>query len=211
MLIDFKHLFPRYQICPSGILHLGANTGQEAQTYHELGVSPVIWVEALPDIHIQLQEHLAAYPGQRALLACVSDRDDERVTFNIASNGAQSSSFLKFGTHRLEHPSVCYVGKVTMFTQRVDTLLKRHDIQLQGNDWLLNADLQGVELLALRGMGELIHNFRYAYIEVNERPLYQGCALVGEIDQYLAQFGFKGVEKKMTGAGWGDKLYIRQT
>lgn len=205
MLIDFDYLFLNYGIRSlPGVLHVGANTGQEAEAYRKHGVKRVIWIEALSAIYIKLLKHLEAFPNQSAICACVSDKDGERVVFNIASNEGQSSSFLEFGTHSKEHPTVKYVGKEIMRTTRLDTLLKEFKI---GPDWFLNMDLQGAELLALKGMGQLLNQFKYVYIEVNEKELYKGCALVPEIDAYLADFGFMGMECKMTGSGWGDKFY----
>jgi len=58
--------------------------------------------------------------------------------------------------------------------------------------------------------GDLLWNFGWAYVEVNTKPLYQGCALVGEIDDFLHKFGFLRMETKMTGAGWGDAIYQRK-
>jgi len=210
MLIPFKELFARHGIQSTGVLHLGANTGQEAAEYSAHGMFPVIWVEALPDVYTRLVDHVAQYPGSKALLGCLSDKDEDIVTFNVTNNEAQSSSFLQFGTHAHEHPTVKVIHRVKMLTTRLDTLLTRHKIEV-GVGWFLNVDLQGAELLALKGMGNLLGRFDHAYIEVNEKHLYQGCPLVGEIDRYLAMFGFAGVEVKMTGSGWGDKYYRRQT
>ena len=74
----------------------------------------------------------------------------------------------------------------------------------------LNIDLQGCERFALKGMGDILYNFKWAYLEVNAKEVYKGCALVGEIDEYLLGFGFKRVETKWCGnTGWGDALYIK--
>lgn len=210
MLIPFDTLFTKHRIRPPGVLHLGANSGQEAEAYHRNGVRQVIWVEALPEVCAKLRKHLVGYPGQVALLACVSDKDGELVNFNIASNEAQSSSMLEFGTHSKEHPTVKFVNKTNLFTIRVDTLLDRVGMaeKIQSG-WFLNVDLQGAELLALKGMGSLLSRFDHIYIEVNERELYKGCPLVGEIDEFLHLRGFAGKEVKMTGSGWGDKYYQR--
>jgi FkbM family methyltransferase len=208
MLMSFNDLWKKYKIKPRGVVHLGANTGQEAVEYVTHHVPFVIWVEALSDVCSQLQKNVARYPGHIVLKACLSDEDGKEVTFHRASNQGQSSSFLEFGTHSKEHPTVKWIGHETMRTNRLDTLLAMHGIELN-EGWFLNADLQGAELLALKGMGKLLEKFDYAYIEVNERELYKGCALVGDIDEYLGRFGFVGKEVKMTGAGWGDKFYTR--
>jgi hypothetical protein len=80
---------------------------------------------------------------------------------------------------------------------------------MDGLDFL-NIDLQGAELKALKGMGEVLRQFKWAYLEVNKAELYKGCALVEDIDMYLLGYGFKRVETKWTGADWGDALYVKQ-
>ena len=97
-----------------------------------------------------------------------------------------------------------------MTTVRVDSLLAQHSLSV-GPGWFLNVDLQGAELKALLGMGNLIHQFDHVYIEVNIRELYKGCPLVREIDEYLAKLGFVGKETKMMKQGWGDKYYQRKS
>lgn len=207
MLIPFDWLFAKYGIRTSDVLHLGASTGQEAEAYHRNGVKRVIWVEAVPSVFEKLRKHVARY-SDIALEACLSDVDDGIVMFHVASNDGQSSSLLEFGTHSVEHPSVTYIDDIQLTTSRSDTLLQKFGIVL-GEGCFLNVDLQGAELLALKGMGRLLEKFRWAYIEVNEKELYVGCPLVNEIDDYLATFGFKGKETKMTDFGWGDKFYER--
>lgn len=208
MLIPFPYLFEKYHIKSEGVLHLGAHLGQEAEAYRQCGVKRVIWIEALPSIYHRLVNKMAMFPGSTCLRACLSDKDGETVNFYMSSNEGQSSSFLKFGTHTLEHPTVTVVRTTKMVTSRVDTLLRQSQLKI-GSGWFLNADLQGAELLALKGMGDLLWKFDHAYIEVNEEELYLGCPLVKEIDDYLLQYGLAGVETKMTDAGWGDKYYKR--
>lgn len=206
MLIPFKDLFDRHKIKANGVLHLGANVGQERDAYACLGISRVIWVEALPDVYRQLVTNVAKYQEHIPLWACLSDIDGDVVTFNVADNGGQSSSFLEFGTHRKAHQNVHFVNRIEMVTTRLDSLLKENDIVL-GTGWFLNVDLQGAELLALKGMGDLLWCFAWVYIEVNTSELYKGCPLVGEIDDYLGRFGFVRKETRMTPAGWGDAAY----
>lgn len=208
MLIPFQDLFRRHTIKPAGVLHLGANTGQEAGDYNAMGIRKVIWVEADPTLFPKLVAHVSPY-GHRALKACVSDKDGDRRPFHIANNKGQSSSLLELGTHKQAHPEVKYVGDIEMSTIRVDSLLRKHGFVLDPW-WFLNADLQGAELMALRGMEGLLKNFSHLYLEVNEKPLYVGCPLVGDLDGFLKPHGFRRVETKMSGNhGWGDALYSK--
>lgn len=207
MLIALNYLFKKYDIKPDGILHLGASSGQERDSYKDLGVKNVIWVEAIPEVFNQLVENVKDIPGSVCINACVYDKDDEEVEFKIANNEGQSSSILDFGHHAVIHPSVKYIDSFKTKTKRVDTLLK--DYRLEGR-WMLNADLQGVELQAVIGMGELIEKFDWIYAEVNFKECYRGGALVGELDEYLLTKGFVRRETApLVAETWTDAIYCR--
>lgn len=211
MLIDHKYLKEKYSMNITGILHVGASEGQEAHAYEELGVSKVVWVEALPHIYNELVLNISRYKGNVALLACVSDKDGEEVVFHEASNGGQSSSLLELGTHKTAHPDVTFVADHKMTTARLDTLLGEHEIikLTQGLNFLA-LDLQGAELMALRGLGSLIRQFDYIYMEVNRRELYKGCALIQDVDLFMTANGFRRREERIFEQwGWGDALYTR--
>jgi len=208
MLIPFDQLFRRHNVKLNQVLHVGANTGQEAIEYQRHGAKEVWWVEAHQPTYQKLLAHLNNFPGHSALNVCVSNVDGAKVDFHVANNGAQSSSILEFGTHTKEHPTVQFVSNVPMSTMRLDTLAKDCGIEFE-DDAFLNIDLQGAEMLALEGLGNQLEKFKHLYLEVNERELYKGCVLVGDLDHWLAHRGFVGKEVHMTGSGWGDKFYQR--
>jgi FkbM family methyltransferase len=203
MLIPFKDLFKRHDIRPTGVVHIGAHEGQEAVDYYAHGAKRTVWIEALPSTFAKLKRNMEVFPN-----ACVSDTDGNEVEFNVASNEGQSSSFLEFGTHAEMHPTVKFTGKVHLQTSRFDTLAKDYGLARGGYDFL-NVDLQGAELLALKGMGYWLEQFQWAYLEVNREELYRGCALIGEVDGFMALNGFAREETKWTNWGWGDALYVR--
>lgn len=210
MLIPFEKLFPKYEISTKGILHVGAHTGQEAERYYNLGVKNMCFVEAIPSIYQQLVANVSKY-GAVCVNACVSDKDGEKVEFKVTNNEGQSSSILNLGTHKKEHPSVVVVETIPMVTTRLDTFFSNTKLVPRDNWDFLVMDLQGAELMALRGMGDLLHGFNYIYLEVNDEHLYEGCALVNEIDEYLAVFGFERVETKWTDHHWGDALFLKKS
>lgn len=208
MMINFDYLFPKYGIKPDGVIHLGANTGQEAETYKKHDIDNVIWVEAIPSVYEELLAHLKAVGCEhhKCINACVGDEDGKIVEFKISNNEAQSSSYLDLGHHKIIHPTVKYVSTLEMQMQRGDTIFK--DVDFSGK-WFLNADLQGSELQAFKGMGNLMSKFDWVYSEVNFKECYIGGALVGELDDYLSTFGFKRVETgTIVGETWTDALYI---
>lgn len=209
MLIPFSDLFKKYNVDATGVLHVGAHWGEEIKEYYSNGVQRSIWVEADPKCMKQLRKNIAPYPSAIALEACIGERNGDIVQFNVANNDGQSSSYLEFGTHTKEHPTVKFIDKIEMRTVRLDKLLLFGGIDLKDYTFL-NIDLQGAELFALKSLGEELSKIKYAYIEVNEKELYKGCPLVNEIDDYLRGFGLLGVEAKITNWGWGDKFYIKQ-
>jgi len=209
MLIDFRELFPRWDIKPTGVLHIGANIGEEAPVYNELGIKKVIWIEGNPELRARLEANIAPYPGQKAYIQCVGDKDEDTV-LHISNNGSQSSSVLELGTHKTAHPEVHYVKDIAVKIRRLDGLFAGDGWgDLNGVDFL-NCDLQGFEMQALKGLGELLKQFNHVYLEVNKEPLYIGCSLIDSIDLYLLSYGFIRRETKWTGAGWGDAYYSRR-
>lgn len=204
MLIAFDYIVKKYGK-PRGILHCGGNIAEEAKAYDSQGVKDVCWIEANPELIPTLRANVEQY-GHKVIEACVSDMQDFEVVFHISNNAGQSSSFLELGTHKIAHPSVHYVKDIVMKTRRLDQM---------GRCWgeydFIACDLQGSELKALKGLGDDLNNFKYAYIEVNKNHLYVDCPLIGEIDSYLNGFGFRRVETKWAGnSGWGDALYIKK-
>ena len=210
MLIPYRELLSKYNIKPNGVFHIGASTGQEIEDYYKGGVERSIWIEAIPEVFDNLCKHIEPFKNATAYNECISDEDGKEVSFNITNNEAQSSSFLEMKTHKEQHPEVHVTETIQRITMRVDTLLAEENIDLSDYEFL-NIDLQGAELLALKGMGDNLKKIKYAYIEVNREELYEGCPMIEQIDEYLSKFGLERAETRWTGFGWGDALYLNRS
>lgn len=190
-----------------GILHIGAHNCEELSFYNELGVkdTDIIWVDAITKKVYEANQKLIP----NVYNALITDKDDEDVIFNVANN-FQSSSVLDFGTHSQEHPDVVYLWKVPKKTITINSFFDRNNIDgTKYNFW--NFDIQGAELLALKGSTKYIQYAKAIYLEVNEKELYKNCGLIGDIDIYLSKYNFKRVKTVMTEHGWGEALYILDT
>ena len=222
MMISLDMLVEKYSIKPKGILHCGASTGQEYEAYKRNGFKNIIWVEAIPSVYEQLAAavderfHICVhnqdtdYVREIPINACVSDVDGQEIDFHISNNEGQSSSFLPLGVHKEIHPQVEYVSTIKLKTTRLDSLLGIDFLHLLGVDFI-NFDLQGAELLALKSMGTLLENINYAYLEVNKRETYVGCALVEEVDEYLKQYNLHRVETHTwVDDTWTDAFYVKK-
>jgi len=188
----------------NGSLHIGAHECEELTFYNQLGLKKedIIWIDAIPS-----KVNDAKNRGiPNVFNAVITDKDDEEVTFNI-SNNVQSSSVLELGTHLQEHPWVVYVDQIKQKSITIDTFFERNNIDASKyNFW--NFDIQGAELLALKGATQSIKYAKALYLEVNEKELYKKCGLIGEIDEFLLEYNFKRVLTNITEHGWGDALYI---
>ena len=128
--------------------------------------------------------------------------------FKITNNG-QSSSIYEFGTHSKYFPGIKFIKSEQRKTATVKKIYSDNHIPEDFANFL-NIDIQGAELLAIKGMGELINNFDYLYLEVNDDQVYKGCALVTDIDEYVSKYGFKRVQTYWySGQGWGDAFYMK--
>lgn len=207
MLISFDKIHKilvSNNITIHGSFHLGAHDCEELNFYKQLGLRPedIVWIDAIP-----LKVAQAKHRGiPNVYNAVITDKNDEAVTFNI-SNNVQSSSVLEFATHSQEYPGIVYVDQIKHTSITIDTFFERNNIDpSKYNFW--NFDIQGAELMALKGATQSIKHAKAIYLEVNEKELYKHCGLITEIDEFLSKYNFKRVLTEMTRHGWGDALYI---
>ena len=209
MLTSYPELIKKYSLDIKGVIHLGASKGQEVAEYVANGAENIILVEAIPSIYYQLVDNTKSYNNVICINECLSDNDGEEIEFNVANNEGQSSSILEFDQHTKEHPSVMFVDKLKLSTRRMDSILFERGIDMDNYNYL-SIDLQGAELMALKGMGVCLRNIDYIYCEVSDRPMYKDQPLIGDIDSFLECFGFERKEVWMTPHGWGDAIYIKK-
>lgn len=207
MLIPIDALLKKYNYQPGAVLHVGANEGQEAKAYMKAGIPEGLFIEALPEVFNKLSHNLAGTP-YTAAKACITDRDYDKVTFNVANNGGQSSSVFQFGMpHLTAHPEVKMTRAISLQTIRLDTLLSNVDIVFD----FINFDLQGAELLALNSLGKRIKDVNVAYLEINKKSTYVGCALLVEVETFMNKHGLYMVEQSpWIGDTWADSFWVRK-
>jgi len=173
----------------SGVIHVGANTGQERDVYASFKLD-VLWIEPIPSLFDELCKNIIALPEQRALNYLITDRDGAEYAFNVANNGGASSSILELDRHTEIWPEVRFVSKMTLKSVTLDTLLGT-----ENRYQALVLDTQGTELLILKGATGLLSTMRYVTVEAADFESYIGCARVDDIVKFLNGFAFKLVQK----------------
>ncbi|MEK7991810.1 MAG: FkbM family methyltransferase, partial [Thiotrichaceae bacterium] len=188
-------LFTQYLHRANGVLHLGAHLGQEAKKYAEQN-KPVIWVEALLEIHERLSKNIAEYPSQKSFCALLSDKNGIKQTFYISNNSeGVSSSLFEFGEYGTGDQSLWpklnlhMSQKIELSSVCLDSLFKENKLDSNKyNFWIL--DLQGAELLALKGAEQSLGDCMAIYVEVSTVPVYKNGVLWSDLQQWLTDKGF---------------------
>jgi FkbM family methyltransferase len=176
-----------------GILHLGAHRGLEAEVYNWFG-KKVIWVEALPKTYELLLENLYFYKNQIAFQALLTNKDDEIINFYVSNYDAACSSIYSF-TDNIKSSDIWsdrnheMVKSVRLQSSRLDTIFSKNKINAKEYDhWIL--DLQGAELLALKGAEESLAYCNSIYIEVSIKKFYTDAVIWIELKNWLATKNF---------------------
>jgi FkbM family methyltransferase len=202
---EMYNLFKLLGIQVRGALHVGAHECEEQDLYDRFGLkrSEVIWIDALQE---KVEECIKrGFPN--VYQAVITDHSDDSVVFHVTNN-AQSSSILEFGTHAHHHPHVVETGTRTLRTTTLSDFFRTRGLNPESCSFW-NLDIQGAELLALKGAESLLHHANAIYSEVNTEEVYKGCAKLDEMDAFLGRHGFVRVLTAMTPYGWGDALWIR--
>jgi FkbM family methyltransferase len=173
----------------SGVIHVGANTGQEIQFYAKYGLS-VIWVEPIPEVYETLKSNLKGISNQVALKGLVTDLDNIEYNFHLANNNGASSSILDLNLHQDIWPEITFDKTIKLFSRTLSSLLKDNNIDGSEYDMLV-MDTQGSELLVLKGAIPILHNFKYIKTEVPDFESYKGCCQLKDLQSFLGQYGYR--------------------
>jgi FkbM family methyltransferase len=195
-----------------GIIHIGANVGQERLYYEQCGLS-VIWVEPIPRVFDQLSKNISTLPGQVAYQYLLSDSDGKFYDFKVIGEGGESSSIFDLAEHANVWPGIVHIESIPLVSAKLTTMIKNERIDIKKYQGLV-LDTQGSELLVLRGANEILHNFSFIKVEAADFNAYEGCCQIDELIAYLQQFNF--FEKKRSkfaehpsGGGYYDLIFYR--
>jgi FkbM family methyltransferase len=205
--MDLLNAINQYKLHITGIIHVGAHHCEELGIYNKMGIpiDKIIWFEADDQLVTLCKK---SNPNLRIYSCVAAEVDNRSCTFGVSSNTGASSSILPLGIHAHDYPEIKYVEQRTLQTTRLDTFFSIYGINEKFN--FLTIDVQGAELLVLKGMGRLLEMIDYLYLEVNNVEMYKGCALIHELDDFLIKNGpFERVATAWSTKHWGDALYVR--
>jgi FkbM family methyltransferase len=133
---------------------------EEMELYLELNLEPRIWIEAQPDLAFALAQRTKE-PDDVVMQGAAWEERGVMFNFNVANN-SQASSVLEFGTLNSHYPDITNIETVEVNSLILEDVLVSFD-----SVTLLNLDIQGAELYALRGAGSELKKVKAIYTEVN--------------------------------------------
>jgi len=146
---------------------------------------------------------------------CISDYDGLCKFFPINAiktqttwfdgNRGASSMFKSNGA--ADHIEKYVQDEIEMPCNRLDTFCNLEKIDKIDAIWM---DLQGAELLALKGLGSLLDTVQVIQTELEINPMYDGQCLFEETNAFLEARGFKRVSGNNSVMFGTDFIYVKQ-
>jgi FkbM family methyltransferase len=201
MLIKLDYLIEKYSLKIKGIIHIGAHYGQEYQDYINIGIKNLIFFEPVKANYEKLIEYV---PKELCYNLALGNIIGKVGMFIETANQGMSSSILEPKIHLIQYPHIKFDNFEFVNIDKLDNIkFDREDFNM------LNMDVQGYELEVLKGSISTLSHIDMIYLEVNKEEVYKNCALIDEIDLFLAKNGFFCKEINWAGITWGDAFYLK--
>lgn len=203
MLISLPELIKKYGLNIRGVVHVGAHHLEEYPIYKSCGINDIVAIEPCTPAF----NHMVASIQDEGVMfvQCACGEAYGSAKMNVEKrNGGQSNSILKPQLHKDYYPDIVFNETEMVEIRRLD------DIPFDRTKYnMLCADTQGYESFVLKGAKETLKHIDAVYLEVNSKPLYEGCAMIEDLDKILSP-EFERVETFWVGQmGWGDSLWVR--
>lgn len=180
-----------------GVVHVGANDGEEIPWYIHMGHVPVLAIEPLPTAFGALAVRAVSIPGASGqVLLCPFALSDEPGTLRLhvdsrgTGKGSTAKAPIPHPDHEWTYEDVYQRDLLSVPVYRFDEWAASNTIDL-GQYNTLVVDVEGMELEVLRGFGDTLDGFNFLNIECSERPVFDGQASAYEVEAYLRDRGFR--------------------
>jgi FkbM family methyltransferase len=130
---------------------------------------------------------------------------DKTVTTWFDGNRGASSMFKSNGA--ADHIEKYIQDEIQMPCLRLDTFCEENNITNIDAIWM---DLQGAEMLALKGLGEILNTVHVIQTELEMNPMYENQCLYIEVNELLLNKGFTQVNGNTNATFGSDFVYVKK-
>ena len=121
------------------------------------------------------------------------------ITTWTDGNPGASSIFKSNGNYTVE----TYIqDEITTQCHRLDSIMNKYGIPKVDIIWM---DLQGAELLALKGLGNYLYYVKYIHTEVSYKEMYSGQVMFHELNNFILSNGFI-IKNNLSLHGWQEDV-----
>jgi FkbM family methyltransferase len=175
------------------VIDVGASQGVFSAKARSLFPNAMIYAfEPIPGSYQTLTEKFRSDNKFKAFNVALGNEIGQKDFFKNQHIGA--SSFMKISDLQMDaHPDTKNYSKIKVNLDRLDNFIE--DLIIRPNIFL-KLDVQGYEIEALKGAEKLLEKTKVVFSEVCFDYLYEGQPLLGDINDFLSQKGYKiiGIE-----------------
>lgn len=203
------------------IFDIGACEGEDTIKYSKLYPNSKIYsFEPLPQNFEKIKANIKKYEANNVsfFLQALSDKQDNS-TFYVSSGapagyennqewnfGNKSSSLLPPDKVSEEFEWLKFDQQIKVQTNTLFDFCQEQNIEQID---FVHMDVQGAELLVLKGAGSYIKKIKSIWLEVEKISLYKNQPLKKDIEIFMKQSGFTKIIDTV-GSISGDQLYVRK-
>jgi FkbM family methyltransferase len=171
-----------------GIIHIGANDGQELAWYVTKGYRPILAFEPHPVAFAELKKH---YWNHALLWPLALGATTGILKLNIPEDGdtEKSSKYKTIPTEGHEWTSIPAGSTIEVNVVRFELWVEKGGIDLAPFNTVV-IDVQGMELEVLNGFGVHLNRFDFLIVECSKVPVYDGEAPAQQVIDWLEEKGF---------------------
>jgi len=199
--LQFDNLVNKYNLNIRGVISIGAHFGEENEMFDKYNIKNKLFFEPVPHTFEILKQNIK----DGILVNKALGNENRKITMNIERiNNGQSSSILKSVKHSIQYPWITFDEQIEVDMIRLDDYPKSNLYNF------IMIDVQGYELEVLKGAEKTLENIDYIISEINRDEVYENCAKIEQLDEYLSKFGFERLETDWGGDTWGDAFYMKK-
>lgn len=196
------YLPPRPIIIEAGA-HIGRDTVKMNKKWPHCTIHAF---EPVPELFEMLTKRTNSLLGIHCYPYALSSQTEEKTLFVSSGRSTAASSLFKPTGYKLEHSDTVFTP-LQIQTLSINDWAQKYTITHVDMLWL---DMQGGELEALKGAGNIIKTASVIYTEVSLHQRYENTPLYPELKSWLEEQGFYAINEALTDNLWGNVLFIKK-